>query len=26
YTCIQAHTSNAGWTPDAAFTLWQLIA
>ena len=26
YTCIQAHTSNAAWTPDAAFTLWQLIA
>lgn len=26
YTCIQAHISNAGWTPDAAFTLWQLIA
>ncbi|EMF8144568.1 carbohydrate-binding protein [Serratia marcescens] len=26
YTCIQTHTSNAGWTPDAAFTLWQLIA
>lgn len=26
YTCLQAHTSNAGWTPDAAFTLWQLTA
>ncbi|EPC4487122.1 carbohydrate-binding protein [Serratia liquefaciens] len=26
YTCLQAHTSNAGWTPDVAFTLWQLIA
>ncbi|CAI0880786.1 Chitinase D precursor [Serratia plymuthica] len=26
YTCLQAHTSNPGWTPDAAFTLWQLTA
>lgn len=26
YTCIQAHTSNAGWTPVAAFTLWQPTA
>ncbi|MGB8664479.1 MAG: carbohydrate-binding protein, partial [Serratia inhibens] len=26
YTCLQAHTSNTGWTPDAAFTLWQLTA
>lgn len=23
YACLQAHTSNAGWTPDVAFTLWQ---
>lgn len=23
YTCIQAHTSNAGWTPGAAVTLWS---
>lgn len=26
YTCIQAHTSNSGWTPTAAFTLWQPTA
>ncbi|CAI0754414.1 Chitinase D precursor [Serratia proteamaculans] len=26
YTCLQAHTSNVGWMPDAAFTLWQLTA
>lgn len=26
YTCIQAHISNAAWTPTAAFTLWQLSA
>lgn len=24
YKCISAHTSNAGWKPDTAFTLWQL--
>jgi len=22
YTCINEHTSNEGWTPEAAFTLW----
>lgn len=26
YSCIQAHTSNSGWTPDVAVTLWQPIA
>lgn len=26
YVCLQAHTSNVGWTPDQAFTLWQLTA
>ncbi|MGX1957515.1 carbohydrate-binding protein [Serratia proteamaculans] len=26
YICLQAHTSNVGWMPDAAFTLWQLTA
>lgn len=25
YNCIFAHTSNSGWTPEAAFTLWQPI-
>jgi chitinase len=25
YTCIQAHTSNAGWNPVAAFTLWAPV-
>lgn len=23
YRCLQAHTSNSGWTPVEAFTLWQ---
>lgn len=26
YRCIQAHTSNIGWTPELAFTLWSLIS
>lgn len=25
YTCRQAHTSQAGWTPSAVPALWQLI-
>lgn len=25
YKCIYAHTSNAAWVPDQAFTLWQPI-
>lgn len=25
YICLQAHTSNPGWTPDAAFTLWRAV-
>lgn len=25
YSCIQAHTSNVAWTPEVAFTLWQLV-
>ncbi|HDR3023362.1 TPA: chitinase, partial [Pseudomonas aeruginosa] len=23
YLCLQAHTSNSGWTPPVAFTLWR---
>ncbi|WP_047249282.1 fibronectin type III domain-containing protein [Chromobacterium subtsugae] len=23
YSCLDDHTSNLGWTPDVAFTLWQ---
>eukprot|EP00457_Paulinella_chromatophora_P000817 gb/GEZN01000817.1/.p1 GENE.gb/GEZN01000817.1/~~gb/GEZN01000817.1/.p1 ORF type:complete len:1137 (-),score=196.58 gb/GEZN01000817.1/:144-3554(-) len=23
YQCLQTHNSNSGWTPVAAFTLWQ---
>ena len=26
YCCIQSHTSNSGWMPDLAQTLWQLIS
>lgn len=26
YLCLQEHTSNAGWTPDVAFTLWAKVA
>lgn len=26
YLCFQEHTSNAGWTPDVAFTLWGRVA
>jgi chitinase len=26
YLCFQEHTSNAGWTPDVAFTLWAKVA
>lgn len=25
YECIYAHTSNSGWIPTEAFTLWKLI-
>ena len=25
YTCLQAHTSQAGWTPTAVPALWQLV-
>lgn len=24
YECTFAHTSNSGWTPTEAFTLWKL--
>ncbi|MEG3133796.1 glycosyl hydrolase family 18 protein [Rouxiella sp. T17] len=26
YLCINPHTSNSGWAPGVAFTLWQPIA
>lgn len=26
YTCIQAHTSQAGWTPDVTPALWKVTA
>ncbi|MCY1449798.1 Chitinase A1 [compost metagenome] len=26
YVCLQEHTSNAGWTPPVAFTLWSKVA
>ncbi|MFT4169905.1 MAG: glycosyl hydrolase family 18 protein [Dysgonomonas sp.] len=26
YKCIQAHTSNAGWDPVSAITLWEKIS
>jgi len=26
YLCLQEHTSNAGWTPPVAFTLWSKVA
>lgn len=26
YRCVQAHTSQADWTPDAAASLWALAA
>ena len=26
YRCLQAHTSQAGWEPDAAVSLWKLAA
>jgi len=26
YKCLQAHTSQAGWTPPAVPALWQLIS
>lgn len=26
YRCIQAHTSNSGWAPGVAQTLWQLTS
>lgn len=25
YKCLQAHTSQAGWTPDATPALWAVI-
>ena len=25
YECLQAHTSQAGWEPDAAASLWQAV-
>lgn len=26
YRCVQAHTSQAGWTPDAAPALWVRVS
>ncbi|MFO2464431.1 glycosyl hydrolase family 18 protein [Pseudomonas sp. 15FMM2] len=26
YLCLQEHTSNSGWTPPVAFTLWSKVA
>ncbi|NCE87981.1 carbohydrate-binding protein [Pseudomonas sp. Q1] len=26
YACIQEHTSNSGWAPNVAFTLWSRVA
>ncbi|CAK9889385.1 MULTISPECIES: glycosyl hydrolase family 18 protein [Pseudomonas] len=26
YVCLQEHTSNSGWTPPVAFTLWSKVA
>ena len=26
YRCLQSHTAQAGWTPDAASSLWVCIA
>ena len=26
YKCLQAHTSQAGWTPDAAPALWASVS
>lgn len=26
YKCVQAHTSQAGWTPDAAQALWVAVS
>ncbi len=26
YKCVQAHTSQAGWTPDAAQALWVVVS
>ncbi|RAI72582.1 chitinase [Pseudomonas fluorescens] len=26
YLCLQEHTSNSGWTPPVAFTLWSKMA
>lgn len=26
YRCIQAHQSNAGWSPTVAFVLWSLVS
>ena len=26
YKCVQAHTSQAGWTPDATPALWKTVS
>ena len=26
YKCVQAHTSQAGWTPDATPALWAVVS